>query len=96
MLMNCIGAMVAIFGTCLPYPLVESRKAVSGLHKTTILFRVLLSDLAKAHTGEGASAFDNVGAVAGQLRDAANSLGANAGSSWYEHYDWSAYARLRC
>merc|ERR1719428_2132267 len=91
--MNCIGAMVAIFGTCLPYPFMESRKAVSGLHKTTILFRVLLNDLVKAYTGEGASGFDNVGAVAGQLRDAANSLGANAGSSWYEHYDWSAYTR---
>merc|ERR1719421_1338079 len=94
MLMACIGAMVAIFGTCLPYPFMEARKALSGLHKTTILFRVLLNDVVKTYTGEGTDTdFDNAGSIATELRGAANALGTSAGNSWYEHYDWSAYTR---
>jgi len=92
MLMACIGATVAIFGTCLPYPFMEGRKAMSGLHKTTILLRVLLQDVAKIVTG-GTGTFDKAEAIAGELRGAANALGASAGSSWYEHFDWSAYTR---
>merc|ERR1719238_2031927 len=91
--MACIGATVAIFGTCLPYPFMEARKAMSGLHKTTILFRVLLNDVVKTYTGEGVTAFDKGGAITTELRGAANALGASAGNSWYEHYDWSAYTR---
>merc|ERR1719230_1600822 len=72
MLMACIGAMVAIFGTCLPYPFMEARKAMSGLHKTTILFRVLLNDVVKTYTGEGTSDFDKAGSIATELRGAAN------------------------
>merc|ERR1719478_895494 len=93
MLMACIGAMVTIFGTCLPYPFMEARRAMSGLHKTTILFRVLLNDVVKTYTGEGTSDFDKTSSIATELRGAANALGASAGSSWYEHYDWSAYTR---
>merc|ERR1719327_1207246 len=65
---------------------------MSGLHKTTILFRVLLNDVVKTYTGT-TSDFEKGGAIAEQLRGAANELGASAGSSWYEHYDWSAYTR---
>merc|ERR1719487_3240206 len=93
MLMACIGALVAVFGTCLPYPFMEARKAMSGLHKTTLLFRVLMNGIVKTYSGDGATDFDKGSAIAAELRGAANQLGANAGSSWYEHFDWSAYTR---
>merc|ERR1719324_1446843 len=66
---------------------------MSGLHKTTILFRVLLNDVVKTYASDDVNPFDKGGAVAAQLRAAANALGASAGNSWYEHFDWSAYTR---
>merc|ERR1719161_2590140 len=89
----CVGAMVTMIATCLPFPFMESRKAIAGLRKTTVLFRILLNDVVCAYTGEGVTPFDKGAGVAAQLRGAIDALGASADASWFEHFDWCGYTR---
>jgi len=93
MMLMGIGGFMALVGTLLPNPYMESRNALTGIYKTTTLFGILLSGVVEAYTGEGDTEYDRGDAIAGQLRAAVNTLGGNVGSAWYEHVDWSATTR---
>jgi hypothetical protein len=93
MMLMGLGGFMALVGTLLPNPYMESRNALTGMYKTTTLFSILLNGVVEAYTGEGDTEYDQGGAINSQLRAAINTLGGNVNSAWYEHVDWSATTR---